>query len=30
MVASVPMTGDRWQPLEAGTLLVLKEGNVVD
>lgn len=30
MVASVPMTGDHWQPLEAGTLLVLKEGKVVN
>lgn len=30
MIASVPMTGDHWQPLDAGTLLVLKEGDVVD
>ena len=29
LVASVPLSGERWQPLEEGEVVVLREGRVV-
>jgi len=29
MAASVPLTDDGWQPLDAGTVLVLRDGEVI-